>query len=119
MTEFLHFFLCLSVASPSFSTFSPSIQLVAIIAATRRAAGVRWERERGVRNSPEWREELEGLVGRKKEEAEECLGVLWRVFKERYPEQGAKSGKESPTNPYVAAWSVCLKRNRGKGWMYR
>ena len=77
------------------------------------------ERERGVRNSPEWREELEGLVGRKKEEAEECLGVLWRVFKERYPEQGAKSGKESPTNPYVAAWSVCLKRNGGKGWMYR
>ncbi|CBK24111.2 uncharacterized protein [Blastocystis hominis] len=41
VTEFLHFFLCLSVASPSFSTFSPSIQLVAIIAATRRAAGVR------------------------------------------------------------------------------
>ena len=72
-----------------------------------------------MRNSPEWREELEGLVGRKKEEAEECLGVLWRVFKERYPEQGAKSGKESPTNPYVAAWSVCLKWNRGKGWMNR
>ena len=56
-----------------------------------------------MRNSPEWREELEEMVGRKKKEAEKCLGVLWKMFKERYPEQGAKSGKESPTNPCVAA----------------
>ena len=69
------------------------------------------ERKRRVRNSPEWREELEEMVGRKKKEAEKCLGVLWKMFKERYPEQGAKSGKESPTNPCVAAWSVCLKQN--------
>ena len=116
VTEFLHFFLCLSVAAPAFSAFSPSIQLVAIVAAARRAAGVRWGRARRVRSSPEWREELEALLGRKKEDAEACLEVLWRVFKEKYPEQGAKSGKESPTNPYVAVCGVCSKQ---KEWERR
>ena len=91
VNDFLHFFVCLSTAEPLFSTFSPSIQITAIIIATRRATGVQ----------PVWRDELEKLLRVSFQEALDCYELLWKLFKERYPEKTQDTTKASPTNPYV------------------
>ena len=41
--SYMDFFLCLSMISYKFSTFKPSIQASAIVYATRKAVGIRYE----------------------------------------------------------------------------
>lgn len=50
-----------------------------------------------------WRDELEKLLQVSFQDALDCYELLWKLFKERYPEKTQDTTKASPTNPYVVA----------------
>lgn len=96
--QFLVFFLRLSLMEPAFSEYTPLQQATAVVMASRKAIHV----------SPAWREELETILCMRREEALPCFEVLWKLFKEKYPETSKKESRASPVNVNtVSVWCVC------------
>ena len=96
--QYLVFFLRLSLMEPAFSEYTPLQQATAVVMALRKAIHV----------SPAWREELETILCMRREEALPCFEVLWKLFKEKYPETSKKESRASPVNVNsVSVWCVC------------
>ena len=89
---------------PSFAEYTPLQQATAVVMASRKAIHV----------EPAWREELESILCMRREEALPCFEVLWRLFREKYPETSKKETRASPVNVNsVNVLCVCLQLMSG------
>jgi hypothetical protein len=70
------YFLCeMALDVPEVRAAAPSLAAAAVVAAARRA----------VRVTPEWRREVEALVGYRRDEVADVVGALYARFAEKYP----------------------------------